>query len=489
MSLKQKTAKGVAWSFIQRWGSHIISFSTFLLLARLLNPEDFGLVAMAGVYIAFMKVFLDQGFASAIIQRKTLEPEHLDTAFWVSVVSSLALAGISIASAGLIADLYQEPQLVWVIRCLSVNFLFKALNSVQTAILSRSFRFKSLAIRSMLAMVLGGVVGVAMAFSGFGVWSLVGQQFAIGLTEVIVLWSVSDWRPGFKVSGRHLQELFSYGINVMGLNGLTFLNRYSDNLLIGFFLGPVVLGYYTVAYRMLTVLTDLLTKTTAQVALPTFSRLQEDPERVRRAFYKATQFSSLIGFPAFFGITVLAPIIVPAMFGNQWTPSIPVMQILSFIGMLQSLGYFNGAVMMAMGKPAWSLKIKSVTTLITILGFISVIHLDLGIIAVATSFVVCGYLMFPVSLWAIHKLIHIKLWVYLRQYVAPLVGSLVMGIVLVGSQAVIGEWFNLQAALVLHIAIGAVAYALTIFIAAPKLFRQILELAQLAMPTKSKRRT
>ncbi|MGB7442987.1 MAG: MOP flippase family protein [Coleofasciculaceae cyanobacterium] len=487
MSLKQKAMKGVIWSGLQKWGGHVISFSVFLLLARLLQPEDFGLVAMAGVFIAFMKVFLDQGFASAIIQRQEVEQEHLDTAFWVGFGSSLLLMLIAIASAELVASFYQEPELANVIRCLSISFPLKALNSVQSAILTRKFAFKTLAVRSLIAMTVGGTVGATMAFLNFGVWSLVCYQLSTSLVEVIVLWSVSDWRPGLKVSRKHLQELFSYGINVIGLNGLNFLNRYSDNLLIGRFLGSEALGYYTVAYRVLTVLIELLSKTTAQVAFPAFSKLQNEPKRLRNAFYKATQFTSLVSLPAFLGVFALAPEIVEVMFGSQWSPSIPVMQVLTSVGILQTISHFNGPIMMAMGKPGWRLGINTLGTGVNVISFILVVRW--GILAVAAAYAVRAYLLSPINLWVLRKLIGVKILTYLNQLTAPLLGSLVMVLAIFGSKQLLVGWLKDEAILVICITIGIVAYGLTMRLIAPKLFQQVLELVRSVLPKSAGKKT
>ena len=385
MNLKQKAVQGIAWSFIQRWGSQLISFSVFLLLARLLSPEDFGLIAMSGVFIAFMKVFLDQGFAAAIVQRKEVEREHLDTAFWVSIATSLLLTVLACGAAGWIADLYNEPLLTRVIQLLSINFIFKALNSVQNAILTRKLAFKTLAIRSLIGISAGGAVGIGMALGGFGVWSLIGYQLTNSIIEVPILWAVTDWRPRFRYSKQHFREMFDFGIHIIGMNGLGFLNNYADNLLIGYYLGPRALGYYTVAYRVLTVMSTLLSKTTNQVAFPTFSKLQQEPERLKRAFYQASHLTSLISVPAFLGIAVLAPQIVPTVFGEQWTPSIPVMQVLAFIGILRTVFQFNGPIMMAMGRADWRFKINIVGTTLNVLCFIAVVRW--GILAVAIAFV------------------------------------------------------------------------------------------------------
>jgi O-antigen/teichoic acid export membrane protein len=180
-NLRQQAVKGVFWSALESWGRQAISFGVFFLLARLLGPGTFGLVALSSVFLAFLQVFLDQGFSQAIVQRQNLEPEHLDTAFWTNLGVSILLATTSIACAGLVSDLFKEPQITSIIRCSSLGLLLSAFSSVQDAILQRKLAFKALATRSLVGVVIGGVVGVSMAFMGFGVWSLVGQQLSTSL--------------------------------------------------------------------------------------------------------------------------------------------------------------------------------------------------------------------------------------------------------------------------------------------------------------------
>ena len=169
MNLREKAAKGVLWSAIQNWGMEGISFLTFIALSRLLVPEAFGLVALASVFTALAQVFLDQGFGAAIVQRADLEREHLDTAFWISVLTGILLTVGGIAASGLLAAFFGEPRLAPVLRWLSLSFIFGALSSTQMAILRRKLAFKSLAARSLAATTVGGFVGVSMAFAGFGV--------------------------------------------------------------------------------------------------------------------------------------------------------------------------------------------------------------------------------------------------------------------------------------------------------------------------------
>ena len=486
MSLKQKAITGIIWSAMESWGRQAVSFGVFFLLARLLGPETFGLVALASVFLAFVQVFLDQGLSQAIVQRLELEEEHLDTAFWTNVSISLLLATVSIACANLVADFYNEPQLTLIIRYLSLSFVFGSLSGVQSAILRRKLAFKVLTIRSLIAIIISGIVGLTMAFMGFGVWSLVGKQLANSLSQVLVLWWVSDWRPGFKVSKRHFKELFSFGINVLGIRLLNFFNRRSDDFLIGYFLGTVALGYYNIAYQLLLIMTQLLTSITTKVAMPMFSRLQQDLPRLRRGFYAATQFTSLVSFPAFLGVWALAPELVQGLFGEKWLPSIPVMQILVFIGILHSVYYFNGNIIMAMGKPSWSLGLTSINAVTNVIGFL--IAVRWGIVAVAASYVIRGYILSPLPLLVIRKLIKINLKTYFGQFIPPVFASMGMVATILGTKYLLNESLNLYALLSIYVVIGAAVYAMIIAVIAPSLFKQVIGLAQSVVPLGKKKK-
>ena len=475
-NLKEKAIKGVVWTAMGKWGSQCISFAVFLTLAHLLEPQIFGLVALANIFFAFMQVFLDQGFSKAIIQRQEIEPEHLDTAFWTNIGIALVLLGISISGAGLIANLFKEPLLTPIIRCLSLSFVFAALNSIQSALLYRQLAFKALTTRTLLATFSGGVVGVVMALLGFGVWSLVGQQLTNGFVGVLVLWWSTDWRPGFKFCTKHFQELFSFGINIVGIQILEFFNRRSDDLLIGYFLGSIALGYYTVAYRWLLVMTQLLTSVTIQVAIPVFSKLQTEPELLKRAFYTATQLTSLISFPIFTGTAVLAPEIVQRLFGEKWMASVPVMQVLAFIGILHSLQYFNGTIIMAMGKPLWKLKLNFLDAVVNVIAFLIVVRW--GILAVAAAYVIRGYLLSPIEFFVIRKLVPLNFATYLRQYIVPLIGTIAMATTILIVKNYLNIVFTSQALIVLVIILGAAVYIATIMMLAPKLVQQILTILQ-----------
>lgn len=471
MSLRQKVIHGAVWSAVDKWGAQLVSTAIFLLLARILGAEAFGLIALANVFLAFMQIFLDQGFAQAIVQQDDLEQAHLDTAFWTSVLTGIIFILLTAGGAGTIATFYGEPTLTPIIRWMSLSFLFSGLSSVQVAILQRNMQFKVFAARSLFATVICGIAGIAAAFMGLGVWSLVVKEIVFGLTGALLLWGASDWRPGLRFSPAHFKELFSFGINIIGFNFLNFFNRRSDDMLIGYFLGPVALGYYSVAYRLLLVMVGLLTSVTTQVALPTLAQLKKEPARLRSAFYRATKYTGIISFPIFLGLAMFAPELVRFLFGAEWGPSIPVMQILAFIGLLQSISQFNSTVFLAVGKPGWRLGIQTISVVCSLLTFWVVVRW--GIVAVALGFVIRGYLLSPLSILLVEKLIHISIRKYLVQFQGPLLSVLVMGGAIAFSKYLFSSTLSDFALLAIGVPIAAIAYLSAMLVFSPGLVREV----------------
>jgi PST family polysaccharide transporter len=480
MGLKQKALKGIVWSGARVWGSRIISFLAFAVLSRLLAPKDFGIVAMASLFISFIQTFQDQGLGDAIVQRRDLQQEHLDTAFWTNLLMGCLLTLLGFGCSNFIAGLFHESQLVLVIRWLSLSFVLAGLSGTQQAILRRNLAFKELALRSLCASIAGGIIGLWLAILGLGVWSLVFQNLVTALIGVVVLWKVSQWRPKFRFSFTHFKELFTFGINIVGIQILNFFNRHADDLLIGYFLGPTQLGFYTVAYRLVAIMTDLLTSVTNAVAFPIFSRLQHEPERMGRAFYQVTYYTSLISFPAFIGVAVIAPELVVVVFGRQWTPSIPVMQVLAFIGILHSMAYFYSSIFMAGGKPVWSLCITLANAVSNVIAFVFAVQW--GIVAVAAAYVLRGYLLSPLPIWALRRLIAIDLKTYLRQFTTPLAGSALMVSMILSIKIIMGQGLELHFRLVAYIIGGCISYLMMIRWLDTSVLQKIISLLQEALP-------
>jgi polysaccharide transporter, PST family len=475
-NLREKAITSVVWSATQTWGVRVISFVVMIALARLVAPDAFGLVAYATVFISFAQIFVDQGFSDAIVQFPEITDEHLDTAFWISLLAGAVLCIASIFAADTIASFFREPDLAAVIRWLSPIFVLSAMSSVQQASLRREFAFKSLTVRSLTANLSSSLVAVIMAFKGFGVWSLVAKLLVQGAVNMVMLWRVSDWRPRFRISIKRFKELFLFGANILGGNFVDFLSVHSDDFLIGYFLGSVALGYYTLAYNLLIVTTDLLISVPNQVAFPLLSSLQSDSAGVNRAFCRVILLQSIIAFPVFLGIAALSSELVIQLYGSSWSASIPVLQLLMLIGIVRSAMYIYSSAFRAAGKPSWRFGIYSLTAVLNVIAFLLVVHL--GIVAVAASYVMVSYLLMPFYFFMIRNLMGISIRSHLSQYGPAVVSSLVMFAVVYAFKFLIGETVLLPIRLLFLVLIGAATYFLTLRLAHPPAYQQMMNVAQ-----------
>lgn len=472
INLKTQVTSGVFWSVIQTWGLRLIDFFVFFLLARLLAPQVFGLVALATIYVDFVNMFMERGLSDAIVQREEVEAEHLNTVFWFGIGFSLLLVGVSFMIAKPAANFFHEPQLASIIRWLSLCLILAAVNSTLQAILQRQINLKKLAQRSLIAAVGGGTVGLVMAINGYGVWSLVWQILVNRVIGVVFLWSTIEWRPRFNYSFTHFSDLFPFGKNIILMQILNFFSRRIDDLLIGYFLGSTLLGYYSIAYKTLGILTQMLILSINVVAMPTFARLQKQEQLLVKSFQNFTFYSSIITFPIFILVSLLSKELVVIIYGSQWHSSAPVLQILMFAGLLQSILYYHGSLMIALDRLPWRVWILAINLVTNIIGFL--LLLRWGIVAIATIYVVNICLTVPLELWLTHKLIDLKLRSYAAQFIPTLVACGVMVATIYYLRHVFFGHLDNYLELSLLLGISSVVYLLTLYIAKPTLATTVL---------------
>jgi O-antigen/teichoic acid export membrane protein len=431
-ALQGRVARGLTWTLIDTWGTQILGLIVFAILANILLPDAFGLVALAAVFVAFAQLLVDQGLGDALIQRPSVTRSEIDTAFWVAVLTGILLTIAGIALAGPIASALHEPRLEQILQVLSLTFIFAALNSIPMALLRREMRFRSLAIRKLSAVAAGGVVGVVMAAWNYGAWALVGQQLTAAVVSVLTLWTVSPWRPGLRVSRSDFRSLFSFGINVVAGDILNFLSRNVDNLLIGAVLGVVPLGFYAVGYRILDTSQQLLVNFARKLAFPIFARLQHDPKRLRRAYSRVTRAISVVILPGYVGLALVAQEAVVVLFGQRWITSGPVAGVLFLIGPVLTVQLFSGALMNGVGHPEVTFRIRLITTIVNVGGFFIAVFFFRDIVVVAAAFVVRGYLLMPLILWWVSRYAHIDVRTQLSGLGRPALATAVMAVVVIG---------------------------------------------------------
>jgi PST family polysaccharide transporter len=481
-AMQGRVARGLTWTLLDTWGSQILGLVVFVLLARLLTQADFGLVAFAAIFVSFAQLLVDQGLGDAVVQRPTLTRRQLDTAFWASMAAGVLITIAGVVLAIPIAILLGEPQLEPIIQVLSVTFVLTALSSIQTGLLRREMAFGSLAIRRILAVIVGGVVGVGMAFAGFGAWSLVGQQIAAAAISVVMLWAVTPWRPSRAFSGQDFRELFGYGIRVVGGDVLNFISRNTDNLLVGVYLGVVPLGIYAVGYRILDTSQTLLISAARKLIFPIFSRLQHDPERIRRAYARMNRASSSLTLPGYIGLALVAQEATVVFFGNRWAESGPVAAVLFLIGPALTISAFSGALFNAVGHPEVTLRYRLVTTVANVIGFLIAVLIFRDILAVAAAYVLRGYLLLPLNLYWMRVYGGIPIRDHVLELKGVAAATLVMAAaVLLVKVALLGH-VSAAPLLLAEVLVGAVVFAVALLVFERALVTELVSVAAQAIP-------
>ncbi len=331
-------------------GDRAISSLVTFVLAGILGPRDFGTVSIALIYVNFMQMFLEQGLAAALIQKKDLEPEHCDAVFWMNLTMSLSFVGLTILISGWWARINHAPDLARLLSVLSLCIPIEGLSIVQGAMARREMNFKILTIRSNVSVVIGGVMGLLMAVGGLGAWALVGQQLARDLSAMLLLWKLGHWRPRLEFSWRHLKDLLSFSLHsfVGGLG--VFVDMQSSSILLGLLFGPVAVGLYRLADRLMGAVVSIATTSIQGVSLPEFSRLQDQPEELRKSALSCIRLSSTVTVPALVGMAAVSGPLM-ATLGPKWVPATDVLKILCVQGMIFALSFFTGPLLTALGHP------------------------------------------------------------------------------------------------------------------------------------------
>ncbi|MBF0594297.1 MAG: MOP flippase family protein [Candidatus Omnitrophica bacterium] len=395
-SLKHKTKTGLFWSFISQGGRQVCQVLVIAVLARLLTPDVFGLLAMAVAFTEFVNVFLEMGIGSALIQKQDAVAEHYDSAFWLNIVAGLSFMVITFFLSSAIAGFYGQPKLKIILMALSINFIVISLTIVPQSLLTKEMAFKKLALIDICAVLTSGLLGIILAFKGFGVWSLVTQVLSASLVSGILVWILSPWRPRMFFSMGRLREIWFFGANLMGFNVLNYFARNMDKLLIGRFLGAEALGLYSLAYRMVLFPLQNVSWSIGRVMFPAFSKIQFEVDKVREVYLEMIGKIAFVTFPLMAMLFACAPEIVRIFLGDQWSGIVVLLRIFTFCGMVQSIGTTIGTVLLSQGKADWQFKLQIAGTTIVILSIS--LGMKWGVCGVATAYT------FQSALWVIFVL-------------------------------------------------------------------------------------
>ncbi len=381
---RDRALRGLTWSFASQLGRHIIKFAGTIVLAHLLAPRDFGLIAMTWVAMGLTSILAEMGLGSALVQARDVDDDQLSSVLWLNLACGGTAALLMLASAPWITRLYREPALAPIVGVLSATLLINSACVVPIALLTRNLDFKALAKIEVLSAAVSGPAAVALAALGCGIWSLVGQSLIAAIVTAAASWYFSSWRPRMVFHGNSVRRLMSFGVNLTAEVGLNFLTRNLDNFLIGMALGPTAVGVYSRAYLVMLFPLIAVARVPNRVLFPALSRIQDDPRRVKTVFLKVSRAVALITFPMMMGLFVVVPEFVIVAFGRQWTGMIPLVRILAGVGMLQSITTSVGNLYLSQGRTDLQLKVGLGLKMLILIGI--VIGLRWGTAGVAAGY-------------------------------------------------------------------------------------------------------
>lgn len=466
----RRLARGGVWTTIDAWATEAANILVFLALVRLLAPSEFGIVAMATVFVALASDLGAFSLTHVLIQRKNLETGHVNAVFLIVMALSVLAFGVLVMAAPAITALYGQPEIERLLLWLSPVVVLNALTAVPIALLTREMQFARLAGRSFAMVAAGGAVGVGMAVLGFGPWALVGQQLVRSVVSIFALTLAADWRPSMKCSAKHLREVRTFVLNTFAERVITIADKRVVQFILGWLLGPAALGYYNVAAKLVEILLHLFTAPISQLVMPGFSRIQGDGPRVRSLLEGGVRLASLISYPAFVGTAVIAPLLVPVVLGEKWLPAVPVLALLSLRGIVSTLVVPGTSLVYALGRPEWMVRVGAVN-LVANCVLLSVLA-PFGVTAAATGELVRVFaLHWPMTGSAIARLTGLTLWRQVRLLVPSLTASSVMGAAVWAWMSAI-EHSSSVIALASSVAIGALVYVAVSFVFNRRLLRQ-----------------
>lgn len=422
-------ARVMSWSFIAEGGGQFMTVLMGVILAALVGPRAYGVVALATVYVLFIELVQRQGIASALIQRRDLSDEHADSAFWLVVATSVVLTGVSALLAGWWADIYGIPQLRPVVIALSSLLLLKALSVVQEALLRRRMDFRRVALRTLGGNAVGGAAGIAVAIIAPSVWALVVQQVVTAAVSAILLWWVTRWRPRFRFSTAAVRSLFRFSSGSFLSSLGVFGNNRGDVLVVGLLLGPLAVGIYALCTRLIDAVLGFVMRPVQSMALPELSAFQQERSTFLARMHRLSRMSGIIALPAF---GVLAAVADPLtrLLGAEWRAGALALALLASATMVRVVASLNGPILQALGRAhlqaavTWTTALLSAATLVVAATWLSRAPVNeqlAGVAVTRLAFYLVAVLL--VHLVLLRLLVGVTVRAALQPFAPPMLGA------------------------------------------------------------------
>lgn len=413
------------WKLMERSGVQGIQFIVQLVLARLLLPEDFGVIAIVTVFISIANVFVQSGLNTALIQKKEADDRDFSSVLYISLLISGFLYIVIFFLARPISDFYQEPQLIPILRILSITLFFGAFNSVQNAYVARHMKFKSLFFSSLGAVIISGTTGIIAAFLGLGVWALVLQQLINQLVISTNLWFTVKWRPKLYFSVERVKSLFSFGWKLLASNLIHVLYMNLRTLVIGKVYTPSALGFYNRGEAFPKIIVENIDGSIQSVMLPTFSAYQDKLDRLKSMVRRTVVTSSFFVFPAMVGLAVIAEPLIKIVLTDKWLDAVPFLQIFCLGYSFLPIQNVNLQAISAMGRSDITLKLQIIKKACGLI--ILVITVPLGVHAIAIGAILSAFVSMLLNIQPNRKLLNYGFSEQIKDVSPALFISILMG--------------------------------------------------------------
>ncbi|MBD5203659.1 MAG: lipopolysaccharide biosynthesis protein [Bacteroidales bacterium] len=456
-SLKQKTRKGTLWSIIERFSVQGVTFIVLLVMARLLTPEDYGVVGMIAIFIEIGQSLVDSGFSQALIRKRDRAAIDNSTVFYFNIAVGMLLYAILFFTAPLIADFYNKPDftpiLVPLIRILGLSLVINSFVVVQRALFTIELDFKSQAKASLTAALVSGAVGIGMALTGFGVWAIASQQLANLFVNVALLWVLSSWRPKWIYSWASFRELFGFGSKLAASGILETVYKNVYNIAIGKFYSTDQLGFYTRAQQFGNFLSLNVTGVIQRVTFPVLCTIQDDDERLGKLYRKFLRLSAFIIFPLMIGLAALADPLIIILLKPKWAFAATLLQILCFSMMWYPIHAINLNLLQVKGRSDLFLYLEIAKKVVGVA--IMIVTIPLGLVAICAGQVVSSLIALVINTHYTGKMIGAGFFVQLKDLLPTLFYSLTMGAAVYAITLFVGPlWLQL----ILGVPAGIICY-------------------------------
>ena len=441
-SLKDKTVKGVIWSAVDRFSAQGIQFVFSILIARLLVPEDYGVIAMLNIFLAVSQTFIDSGFGTALIRKIDRTETDFSTVFYFNIaVAVFFYLGLFFAAPA-IANFYNTPLLVPVTRVTAINLVIGSLSGIHNAKLSIAIDFKSRAKISIVSAVLTGSVGLWMAYSGYGVWALVVQTVFAGIIRTIMLWIIVKWYPKFVFSWQSFKEMFSFGSKLLASGLLDTLYNNIYTLVVGKVFSSSTLGVYAKAQALAEFPSSNITGVLQNVSFPVLSSIQNDEDKLAGAYKRFIRVSAFVIFPLMLGLSSVADPFIRLLLTDKWENTIYLLQIICFSMMWYPIHAINLNILQVKGRSDYFLKLEIIKKIQGVL--ILCVTVPMGIIAMSYGQVVSSLISLYLNTYYTKKLIGYGLWDQMKDLLPIFIHSLLMwGLVLLVVNLMPTLWLKL----------------------------------------------